>query len=430
MKVVFDNREFGIKLVYLLLTSIFISVAFLFPPYTNDLLAILLIVTNLFMIFVTRRNQISLFISFIMMFFNLSISLSDYTLHINQITWNSLVYYNNGYYYQEALIMLLVFNIIFLLTINTEEYRYKPITVQKKSPILFWIFYLIIILILIFGINRSTTGIGYEVRITPIFEYSIILFLMCYIFSDKASKLHSSLIIILAILFIIQDALYGGRITSIQLFIFLGFNYFSNIINIRNLIIFFIFAIFIFTFIGRLRGGDDIGLSSLLEGFINDTATFAYGSSTTHLFAADQTSWSTRLASFLYFILSFVAPLPNDVNILSNVTMYSQRFHINIGGGFIFSHLYFWGGYPLLILFAIIFNRFLNKRERRVGNLDRGMLLLLVSYFPRIYLYSPKAGLRAALVLFPLLWLIFSKLNINIECQNSSIYTNGKNKKR
>ncbi|EWM59067.1 hypothetical protein [Streptococcus thermophilus] len=413
MKLVLNrDRIFGVKLVYLFITSMFLIISFLFPTYAIDSLAILLVITNLFTIFLARKNQISLFISFILLFFNLSIALSDYTFHINQITWNSLVYYNNGQYYQEALIMLLVFNIVFLLTINTDEYIYQPIAMQKESPILFWVFYLITILILIFGINRNAIGIGYEVRITPIFEYSIVFFLMCHIFSNKSNAFHSSLIIILAILYILQDAMYGGRITSIQLFIFLSFNYFSKVINVKNLIIFFTFAILVFTFIGRHRGGDSLSMSSLFEGFVNDTATFAYGSSTTHLFAADQIDWNTRLMSLFYFIVSFILPLPKEASILSNVTAYSQHFHVNIGGGVVFSHLYFWGGYPLLLLFAIIFNLYLNKIEKSVKSLDRGILLLLISYFPRLYLYSPKAGLRSSLVLFPLLWLLFSRLDI------------------
>ncbi|HFR3895108.1 TPA: hypothetical protein ACHVH4_000468, partial [Streptococcus suis] len=228
MKVKFEinGKGFGVKIAYLLFVSFFSFIAFLYPQQKNDLLAMLLIVTNILMVVVTRRNQISSFISFILLFFNLSISLSDYTFQINQIKWNSLVYYNNGHYYQEALVMLLVFNLIFFIALNTEEYKYKPISIHKKNTLLFWLFYLSIILVLIFGIDRGGYGIGYEVRITPIFEYSIILFLMCYIFSDKVNKIHSRLIILLAITFVVQDALYGGRITSIQLLIFLGFSFF------------------------------------------------------------------------------------------------------------------------------------------------------------------------------------------------------------
>lgn len=430
MKFEINGKGFGVKIAYLLFVSFFSFIAFLYPQQKNDLLAMLLIVTNILMVVVTRRNQISSFISFILLFFNLSISLSDYTFQINQIKWNSLVYYNNGHYYQEALVMLLVFNLIFFIALNTEEYKYKPISIHKKNTLLFWLFYLSIILVLIFGIDRGGYGIGYEVRITPIFEYSIILFLMCYIFSDKVNKIHSRLIILLAITFVVQDALYGGRITSIQLLIFLGFSFFYEFLKIRNLLIFFFFAIIFFSYIGQIRSGDNFGSFSLLKSFINDTATYAYGSSTTHLFAADQTDWNTRIMSFIFFLLSFVFPLTNDMEILSNVTLYSQRFHINIGGGMIFSHLYFWGGFPLLIFFAFVFTRFLNKRERVDGNLNRGILLLLVCYFPRLYLYSPKAGLRAALVIFPIFWMIFNKIDVNIEGQNFQIYSNGQKKER
>ena len=101
---------------------------------------------------------------------------------------------------------------------NNKELK-NEILLQKKYKSIIIFFIIVILLLYIWNIGYISPMLGEERGIIkPIYEYSIILFILLSFYSGGNKKL-IHIVNFLFLIYIIKDLKYGGRIASIQLII-------------------------------------------------------------------------------------------------------------------------------------------------------------------------------------------------------------------
>lgn len=255
-----------------------------------------------------------------------------------------------------------------------------------------------------------------QARITPYYEYLTIIILFAIRYSGKI-KYKINIIIILSLMLMIQDFLYGGRITSLQICFILMVTIFKEKINFKNLFKIFFIGIFLLSFIGAYREQYKftnllIVINQLIKGgFAFDTPIYAYYSSATHVAASEILDNSIKINSLKEFLFNIL--FGNSDN-LGNITSYiSKNLIYNVGGGLIFSYFYFWLNYVGTIIIGIIVVIILNNITKFQSDLLDVMYIYLCISVPRWYLYTPLNIFRGTFIIIPIIFGV-SKLIDNL----------------
>ncbi|MBX9034606.1 hypothetical protein [Gordonibacter massiliensis (ex Traore et al. 2017)] len=214
-------------------------------------------------------------------------------------------------------------------------------------------------------------GIGSRIRITSIYEYAVILFMLGLFFSGGNRK--TLVFLTCALVFrVFLDFSIGGRITSIELVSVWFLMVVSDRVNIRKVAPFAVLAFVIMLTVGELRG-DSFSLDATLQGvrdfsqagFAWDGAYSAYYTSLTFLSYENMVSVAERLHSFFLFLASIV--LGGSVE-GSNLALVTREGIWNMGGGYypFFFHYYLgWGG-------VVVFSLLLGAILRFMANMGDG----------------------------------------------------------
>lgn len=388
------------------------------------LLAWLIILIDLFLLYKNRNNKLLLILNFCIFFFNYSICVGEYIANNLLLENNYLYNTRHGNLYIDGIFLLFVFDCIRLLFFNR---KIPNVKIQYRSNIV--IFYLILfylIYVAIFEINREPSLL-YEVKITAVYEYSILFFVFLIYYSGQSS-FRNLITHLLAIAFIVQDMYYGGRVTSLQLiFLFLMIKH-SSYLKFKRLILGFPIALFAFTVVGAYRTNynldlilvDDVFKRIKDTWFVQDTAVCAFFASITQINAYYYISDITRLSSFISFIASILggsqAPIWFQFDPeLPLVTSLAKQYHWNMGGGLIFTWYYFWGGFSGMLLLSVLTLRVIKKMLLSNNDLCKLISITIVFTMPRWYLYSPLAFWRGSFFIFPILYFFFYFLDIFIK---------------
>jgi hypothetical protein len=297
--------------------------------------------------------------------------------------------------YGETIRMLLLF-----ISIVTMLYKSNKVTfsdfklIPKDNIFLFYSLLAALIVTFLFGLDRSGEMNSYSVRITPLYEYSILLFVFAYYFSGK-SKLRRRILIIFSIIFIFSDFYYGGRITSLQIIFFFLVTMFLDKVNTKAIFVYGLMGILINRVIGAYRQSFSMDLklitntmSSVFENFfVFDTPVYAYYGSATHTAASNLISNSEQFQSLLSFLSSIFVGSWNEIG---NVTKYvGEHYFYNVGGGLIPTHFYFWLGWIGVILISLIIVYLTNKIGKVKSDFKKLCLVTFIITVPRWFLYSP-----------------------------------------
>lgn len=382
-------------------------------------LAISIILIDLFLIFKNKGNPPLLIISFILFFVNYSIVVGIGILNYDYpMGDSSLVNSKVGNLFEKGIYILFVFQCIRLFFRSNgiyEEMQFKN-NIFIYSIIICSLFY-----IGIFEIDRSFS-FGYEVKISTLYEYSYLLFVFL-IYYQGSSSIRNVLTHLLAFLFIIQDAYYGGRVTSIQIILTFALLKYSRFIKLKYILVFFPILLMLMTIVGTYRSNYAAAFSfeeiynNLAESwFVQDTSLYAYFASAGHLYADLYINFETKLNSFFAFLSSIIfgSQAANIFDFdpkLPLVTSLSKDYHVNVGGGLIFTWFYFWFGWTGLVLLTSCIFGIIKKLNISTKNLSKLVLILIAVSSPRWYLYNPLAFFRGPLVLFPILYYLFYKLD-------------------
>lgn len=402
----------------------------MYQPYIL-LISYCILLIDLYLLYKNRHNNLLLVINLIIFFFNYSICAGEYILQNSELG-DDLYSTSYGNLYIDGVFLLFIFEFIRLIFFR---HKIKNIEIKtQSSPILFYLIYSFLIYIAIFEVNREYS-LAYEVKITPLYEYSTLLFILLLYYCGK-SNFRNIIAHLLAVIFIIQDMYYGGRVTSLQLILLFLIMKHKHLMKFEYIIIFFPIATLLFTVIGVYRSNYtfDISLiSTTIEeikstGFVQDTAICAYLASITHINAHIHTDCFTEFTSFIAFIstiffgskASFLFGFDPE---LPDVTTISQHFHWNVGGGLIFTWYYFWFGLSGVIIFTTLMFYTIKKIFYSHKDIFILIAIAITLTLPRWYLYSPLAFLRGPFFILPILYTFFNIVNQNLQ---NKFYTSTK----
>ncbi len=269
----------GFLSLYCVLDSMMVD-----SPY---LLATSLLVINICQVIFIKRNYNLLIIFSMILFFNYSIVIPNYFLPIESV----FIVNPHVSYAIKSLNILFVFNYFLWFTIpskiiSLEEQQFWSIKCQWKG-ITHFILIVSLLYILVFEFNIPTVA-GGRGGGTPIYEYSVILMLLGLSFTK--SKNLTRTFIIISLLFILQENIFGARLIALQYIICIYILVFSQKYKLKKILPFAIVLFLFYNIIGAVRGGVIYGgydsgtiIGILRENmFTQDTAYSAYYTSETN----------------------------------------------------------------------------------------------------------------------------------------------------
>jgi len=403
-------------LVYLVTATIITLLTFSEPTvWSNKLVAGCLVCMSILLVLKTRNNLPMFILSAFVLYINYSIAVGEFFTTV--LTSCPLTEVTNPTNYGIAIRCILLFTTILFLFYKASPH---PVSDQYSE---YWVrndavFYALIIVLLYFfftGVN-DTGRISYAVAITPGYEYSRVFFLFAFYFSGK-NKLNMSVLLLLAGMYILQDLYYGGRVTSLQLLIFLLLTYFRDYMTPLRVTVLGIIGLFLFAWVGayRVSYSLSIPLSSIITAifgslFVFDTATYSFYASATHVATANIIGYDSKIHSFVQFLISIFTG--SSSNKLADVTSFSSQYFTNVGGGIIATHFYFWGSWLLVILASLAIVWIINKTSASNSLYSKLIFLSVVISTPRWYLYGPLVFFRGAIFVPSVLYFTLSLIRL------------------
>lgn len=417
-----------LKIFFVLCLLIYIN-NFEVTLFTNKIDAVSTLLFSFLLLYKSRNNLPVTLAAFFIFYCNYSIIMGEYLtdgrLGIPVYEVKTVAIYGI------TIRALLLFTAIITLLYNGKSVNLSKFKLIPKDNILiFYSLFFILIYILLFEVNRGNMN-SYSVRISPIYEYSYLLFLFSYYSSGK-SIIRRFLIVSLLTLFVLQDFYYGGRITALQIILLFTVTIFVQKLSFKFIIFSGFVGILLNSLIGVYRSNYSLNSINLLDIFINlknsffvfSTPVFAYYASATHVAASQIVSLNEKLRSLIAFINSIFVGSNNEI---SNLTIYvSNNYFLNIGGGVIPSHFYFWMGWTGVILISSFLVLLLNKIGGLTSDFQKLCFIIVITTVPRWYLYSPLSLFRP-LILLTILYIVFittHKILLKVSNRNRIIKTN------
>lgn len=420
------KRKISYKLIdiLILIFSMLLICTFFFGLYNLVFLGIYLLSINIYICYKFRNNKIIFFSFFILLYFNFSFVFSKYFNDTEMLRSLFLQITDKGTYAISILSIIFLFSCINLALDKNKCINLNECDIEinfKYSNLIIYALQFVLILLLLYC---CITGI---VKALVFVEYSIFLFIICFVFSknNKISKIITEIIMI-GFMFVAFKA--GARIAVLQ-FILADFiiNY-SGKFKMKTILFFMLLGLVLFTYIGNYRqfllttqDYSDLSikntLSSLTEnGLSLDTSISSYMTTLSVFECASKFSTEERVSDGLgYFIYSFTG----NHEYYSNLDYKILRYMINCGGGFPTGYFYYyfeyWGILLISFYIAFILKRIFIKDTMFI----KLFRIYVISTIPRWYLYEPTPLIRGAFLF--VIFYICLKFIIKIKEKNKNI---------
>lgn len=302
-----------------------------------------IILGSLFLLIKSINNIILTFIFGTLLFSNYSICFPNYIIFNSNTIFTSLSDTSVGYVGLQIILLFMSILGLFFCA-KTYNRRIKNLfNFNVKQNVNFYFFHagmLVVLLgILIFAYTRPEVS-GERGSPSTIYEYSIILIIVGMYYSAR-NKLIQGQYIALVVLYAIQNFLFGGRITGLQL-IFVLLIFFLCDKKISFKFVSFGVALYItMVTIGDLRGQiltSNVviilnGVQNIaMKGFALDTAYSSYFTSLQFVLTADFTSMEQRFYMGGLQLISYIiggTMLPE-----ANIAKYVSQYFVNYMGGY------------------------------------------------------------------------------------------------
>jgi len=334
-------------------------------------------------------------------YFNYSIVVANYLSVIEGSFFTSLA---GDYVSMVGINVLLLFMATVTVLLPTDRHRAARIRlIDDKRGNMFLVLgiSLALIFILIYSFVRPDVS---GVRGTPseLYEYSLILFIVGYQFSG-GKRFSISVLTAIMLLFVVQDIVYGGRATSIQLVIC----WFLFVVSYRTRpirVLPWATALYVlFSAVGSFRASFVVsggGIGDLVAGLVKsrltlDTAYSAYYTSLTFIKVEALSSLDTRLGLFTKFLSSMV--LGGSRVSGSSLGEYTYAYYTHYYGGLLPFYWHFYLGWFGVILSGIIVSlycRHINRVRTNGKQLVNAICIFFACSVVRWYLYTPSDLIR------------------------------------
>lgn len=351
-----------------------------------------------------RKNWMLFIIAGVIFYSNYSIVFANYLGEIESY----FTTFSHEQVAVEGIAILLLFSMGLYLVLPKVPKKYVHCSLIKNNRynLLFVIaLCAVLVLIFIYGFGRPDMT-GERGTPSPIYEYSIILFIIAIYYSGKNRLLHVLLTGIMA-LFALQNFIFGGRITGLQLIICWFLCFYINRLTVKKAVPIAIIGLLFLSIIGDMRASFVISLDTIKEvisrlmtkGGSLDTAYSSYFTSLTFILTKDTLSIWWRLNMFGRFLLSMV--LGGSAISNSNLPAYTRAYYLHYFGGILPYYAYFYlgiFGIVLLFLYMKILFRLMVSTNETSSGLAKCLAIYLTTSTFRWYLYGPSQLIRGALL--------------------------------
>lgn len=363
----------------------------------NIYLAILIIIIDSHSLYKVKNNIYLFIIYGIILFSNYSICMANYIDPISSFftSWNELPVATEGLH------VLVVFSLFLNILTNTRGFQPPALIRHNKNNIIIaCVTWVILVCIGILAFDRPDFA-GDRGSPSVLYEYSTILAILGIYYSGRKIWLHV-LYIVTLIGFAMQNFIFGGRVTGVQLLVAIFLCFFNDRIKLRYIFPFLLIGFVLMNAIGHFRANLSLNAETLLSVWadlknnkmILDTAYSSYFTSLTFLATLPLVTWSIRLQMFLRYVLYiFVGSSVQD----SNLAYFTHTYFNHYFGGILPFFGYFYLGWIGIIL-STYYLRFLFKHIREISIQSSGLWRCLAIYITitsfRWYLYNPSQILR------------------------------------
>ena len=370
------------------------------------------------------KNWYLVIIFMFLLYANYSICMADY-LHVAKYS-NFLTSLSSDTSAILSINILLLFNSLLFCAIpcsvdvkERETFSFNA----KPDVVIFFIICMTTIFIYFWGFTKPVVA-GARGEPSTYYEYSIILFIIGMFFCGGNPRMRIVLVFIMGA-YILQNLMYGGRATAIQLCMALFLMIFAKRSKILDVIWIIVGGLVIFTSVGSLRANFSLNsnivfstIKSLKTSLlVNDTSYAAYFTSQTFIKTLDLISFRERLYLFGQFILSMFLGGGNVID--SNLALYTHQFFMHYYGGILPFFAYFYLGYAGIVILFLYFSWLFRKIIFSHSLLWNCLSVYLVSSVPRWYLYSPSPIFRGLLI-FIIVYFAFLFLH-RLRCSNGRL---------
>lgn len=393
------------SVIYIMMTLI-LGIDTPLSPYNY----ILMLLINVYMVVCSKDNFLLFVISFFMLFFNYSIVFANYSGQIDFVITDGITPRVKSV----SMNILSLFTCSLLFFVKWEKISKNVADVyldkHKRNDLLVIALSVALFLIYSFGFTRPI--MGERGVATPIYEYSSILMAILFYYSGN-NRWYLIIGRVFVLMFALQSLVFGGRVDAIQFLLVMFIMNYMHKMKMHLVIIIMIFAFFILSLIGAVRGeflsGDfDVGniFRNLAKGgFANDTSYYAYYCSESFVYVKDLLSSDRVIQLFWDFIkYIFIGGKAGEDAFLPDVT---QGYVTHYNGGITPFYFYFYLGIPGILIAGLLVSFYINLaisvRKYSSGYFKMVVLWVVCSVF-RWYLYTPFPLLRGVIFLSLAYW--------------------------
>lgn len=355
----------------------------------ENVIALYILALSLFLVWWVRQNYFLLIVFAVLLYCNYSVVFSEYC---NVISGTMFTRYAHSTASAEAIyIMLLFWSVVTIAMpdsckklkhedLKEEFWNYNSLSTVE----IVFVMALSVLLVLIWAIAYTRpTELGDRGQPSALYEYSIIFIIIGYYFGRK-SKLCTTVLSVILFAYALQNFIFGGRITGLQLLIVFYLMVLSEHFSLKTIVPFAIVLFLVFNIIGTFRGSwlsggfslDEVIASIKKNMFTLDTAYSSYHTSMTFLLTEDKVSMADRLDVFLGFVKSiFTGGYGTESN---SVAHFTAQYYSHYNGGYLpfFFKFYFgWIGVPVIALLLAKIFRLCAKIETGSSGLVKCVLM-------------------------------------------------------
>lgn len=304
---------------------------------------------------------------------------------------------------------ILLFSTLFFMGLGNKlaynnEFNYDNIS-DKKSLLVLVLGFLFLFYALIFGYDRVEMSSieGYLSNGNPIYEYAIVVFTFLWIIWGENKKV-KLVLIIYSVIYCLQALKYGDRSACIPMLISIYLLIIKKAPKVTYIIILSLGVIIFSNTVDIIRNqgvNNDILTQVASRGLNVNTVSYSFYAGTQIVRYSDMNQDNEH---FIKYVKSIIWGKSSQLRLS---TIARENGLINKGGGFYSSYLYYWGGYPFVIIIGFLTGWLIKKIINFKNKLNVFLSILIVVYAIRWYVYYPIALWRSALFIPVLLYVLY-----------------------
>lgn len=370
---------------------------------TSLLISYVILLLNFYTLIKNRKNWSTFIIFAFILWSNYSVCVANFISPIDSY----FTLWKDSETIIQCMSILLVFSTIFAIVdfkfpenkigFYDDDFRGNSVVVLFLS--------LVLAFIMVYGFSRPVEA-GTRGNASALYEYSVVIFIVAFYYARK--RVEKGILSILLFIFVLQDLIFGGRSTALQLLICWFLIFLAHKAKLKHVIPVGIVLLLVFSAVGALRGSI-LNLTSLadaaksiLNGKLTlDTAYSAFYTSATFIDMEAKISIFERLRLFGRFLLSML--LGGSAVSDSNLPEYTRQYYTHYYGGVLPFYFHFYLGYFGVVINAV-YTLWVQKKllmvrnDSKWKNLKKCLSIYFVCSIPRWYLYSPSPLVRGMIV--------------------------------